>query len=180
MHVLFVCTGNICRSPTAERLAVAYSPRFQIPDFTASSAGTRAMIGHPIHPDAAPVLEQLGGTPSAFAARQINARIASDADLILTMTKAHRDVVLELAPHRLNRTFNISEAARLVSDFGAESVADLAALRPHLGQREVTDISDPIGKDADVFAAIGSQIAQLLQPILKLCWIHSNGPNINP
>ena len=56
MHVLFVCTGNICRSPTAERLAVAYAARHGIADFTSSSAGTHAVIGHPIHPDAAAVL----------------------------------------------------------------------------------------------------------------------------
>lgn len=180
MHVLFVCTGNICRSPTAERLAVAYSARFQIPDFTASSAGTRAVIGHPIHRDAVPVLENLGGTSSAFAARQLNARVVSGADLVLTMTKAHREVALELAPHRLNRTFNISEAATLVSDFGAETIADLAALRPRLGQQKVTDIPDPIGQDADVFAAIGSQIANLLQPILQLCQTHTTQSGSGP
>lgn len=169
MHVLFVCTGNICRSPTAERLAVAYSARLQIPDFTASSAGTRAVIGHPIHPQATPVLEKLGGDASSFAARQLTARIASNADLVLTMTKAHRDVVLELAPHRLNHTFTLSEAARLVSKFEARTVTDLAALRSHLAQGDVSDISDPIGQDADVFAMVGSQIAELMHPIIHLC-----------
>lgn len=169
MHVLFVCTGNICRSPTAERLAAAYSARLKIPDFTASSAGTRALIGHPIHPDAALVLEQLGGDPSGFVARQITPKIASGADLILTMTKAHRDAVLEFAPHRLNCTFSIAEAAGLISNLGAESIADLAVLRPHLGQSSVTDINDPIGQDVDVFSSIGSQIADVLQRILPLC-----------
>lgn len=176
MHVLFVCTGNICRSPTAERLAVAFSARLQIPGFSASSAGTRAVIGHAIHHDAAPVLERLGGDSAAFVARQLNPRIASSADLILTMTKAHRDSVLELAPQRLNQTFSLSEAACLIADFGAQTIADLAAVRPRLRQREVTDVLDPIGQGADVFSAVGLQIADLLSPILALCQVESSAP----
>jgi protein-tyrosine phosphatase len=102
LRVLLVSTGNICRSPTAERLAASYGARFEVPDFRASSAGTRAMIGHPIHHDAALLLEKLGGEVSNFAARQLTSRIASEADLVLTVTRAHRRTVLELA--RANST----------------------------------------------------------------------------
>ncbi len=62
MHVLFVCTGNICRSPTAERLAAGLS---SMADLRASSAGTRAVIAHPMHPDAAQALMDLGGEVAA-------------------------------------------------------------------------------------------------------------------
>jgi protein-tyrosine phosphatase len=127
------------------------------------------VVGHPMHPDAALVLEQLGGDASNFAARQLTSRIASDADLVLTMTRAHRDAVLELAPHRLHRTFTLSEAARLVSECNARNVADLAALRPQLAANETADIPDPIGQGAEYFSTIGSQIADLLPPILELC-----------
>jgi protein-tyrosine phosphatase len=122
-----------------------------------------------MHPDAALVLEQLGGEASNFAARQLTSRIASDADLVLTMTRAHRDAVLELAPHRLHRTFTLSEAARLVSECNARNVADLAALRPQLAAHKTSDIPDPIGQGAEYFSMIGSQIADLLPPILELC-----------
>lgn len=169
MHVLFVCTGNICRSPTAERLAAAYGSRFQVPGFRTSSAGTRAVIAHPIHHDAALVLEELGGDASGFAARQLTPRIASDADLLLTMTKAHRDSVLELAPHQLHRTFTLSEAARLASGVEPRTVADLATLRPHFASHELQDIPDPIGQDVDYFAVVGAQIADHLAPILEFC-----------
>ncbi len=169
LHVLFVCTGNICRSPTAERLAAAYGNEFSIPDFAASSAGTWAMIGHPVHPEAARVVEELGGDPAGFAARQLTARIASSADLILAMTRAHRDAVLELAPRQLNRTFTLPEAARLVSELGAQNVRELARLRAQLKQGDEADIPDPIGQDAEFFYHIGSVIAELLPPVLELC-----------
>lgn len=169
LHVLFVCTGNICRSPIAERLAVQRAARLEIPDFRASSAGTRAVIGHPIQPDAAAVLHELGGDASNFAARQLTSRIASDADLILTMTRAHRDAVLELAPHRLRRTFTLTGGARLVSEFHARNVEDLAALRSRLPADALLDINDPIGQSPNFHAAVGSQIAALLPPILELC-----------
>lgn len=175
MEILFVCTGNICRSPTAERLAAVYRDRHRLEGFSARSAGTRAVIGHPMHPESASVLKRLNGDPSSFVARQLTTKIASAADLILTMTSAHRGAVLELAPHRLHRTFTLVEASRLVSEHGA-SLADLAERRCLLTADEVFDVPDPIGQSPEVFAAIGEQIALLLSPILEI-WKRSPSPN---
>jgi protein-tyrosine phosphatase len=106
---------------------------------------------------------------SNFAARQLTPRIASEADLVLAMTGAHRATVLELAPRQLHRTFTLSEVACLATEFSARNVADLAKLRPQLAAHELSDIADPIGQSAEVFAAVGSQIADLLPPVLELC-----------
>lgn len=168
LHVLFVCTGNICRSPTAERLAAALGDQMQIPAFRTSSAGTRAVIANPIHPQAALVLEGLGGDASEFSARQLAPKIAIDADLVITMTTKHRDRVLELAPRLLRRTFTLIEASRLVAECHASTVGDLAALRPQLAAGDL-DVPDPIGQSEEIFEAVGSQIANLLPPVLDLC-----------
>jgi protein-tyrosine phosphatase len=127
------------------------------------------VIGHPVHRDAAVVLDALGGNASAFAARQLTAKIASAADLIIAMTGAHRDVVLETAPRQLQRTFTLTEASRLASFNDAETLSDLAGLRPRLATRDKPDIPDPIGQSPEVFAAVGAQIAGLLPPIMELC-----------
>ncbi|TGD83791.1 low molecular weight phosphatase family protein [Mycolicibacterium sp. CH28] len=169
MHVLFVCTGNICRSPIAERLAVLLAEQMQVPDFTASSAGTRALVGHPIHPDSVRVIESRGGDASNFSARRLSKSIASHADLILTMTRAHCDIALETAPGQLRRTFTLAQAARIVTEFAPASVADLAVLRPHIAADEACDIRDPIGRSSEFFADVGAEIADLLPPILELC-----------
>ena len=169
LHILFVCTGNVCRSPTAERLAIAYGARSDFQDFRASSAGTHAVKGLPIEPYAARVLEKLGGDPSDFAARQLTPTIAADADLVLTMTKAHRDDVLKLAPRQLHKTFTLRESARLVMECDARNVADLAAFRPRLAAQEPSDVPDPMGHNEAFFAMVGAQIADLLPPVLDLC-----------
>lgn len=148
---------------------MATSTRVGIPGITSSSAGTHAVIGNPIHPEAARIIHSLGGDPQHFAARQVNARIASNADLVLTMTRAHRHAVLELAPRQLRRTFTLREAAELAARCGAQSLDDLAALRSHLPANDFLDIPDPIGRGADVFDIVGTQITELLPPILQLC-----------
>jgi protein-tyrosine phosphatase len=99
----------------------------------------------------------------------LNAKIALDADLVLTMTKAHRDAVLELAPRQLHKTFTLVEAARLASDFDAQHVRELAALRGQVPARELHDIPDPIGRDAEFFAEVGAHITDALRPVLQLC-----------
>lgn len=104
-----------------------------------------------------------------FAARQLTAKIAASADLILTMTRAHRSAVLEVAPQKLKRTFTLIEATRLITEQNARTVADLANLRPYLGANDAVDIADPIGQSPEVFAAIGTQIAVALPPVLELC-----------
>lgn len=114
------------------------------------------------------VLQELGGEATDFAARQLTAKIAAGADLVVTMTRAHRDAVLELAPHKLHKTFTLIEATRMVSELNAKTIADLSALRPELATREPADIPDPIGRDPEVFSRVGSQIAGLLPPILEL------------
>lgn len=164
-----MCTGNICRSPTAERLTTALTAGAPIPGLTASSAGTHAVVGQPMHPEAAGVLGSLGGDPSGFAARQLTPRIAAEADLVLTMAAAHRDTVLALAPRQLRKTFTLAEAAALVTEYDPASVADLAALRPRLAARQISDVPDPIGRDAAFFAATGARISELMHPILTLC-----------
>ncbi|TFV58287.1 low molecular weight phosphatase family protein [Mycobacterium sp. PS03-16] len=170
MHILFVCTGNLCRSPIAERLARAYLRQMSgSADVTVSSAGTRAVVSQPMHPYAALVLQRLGGDSADFYARQFTPPMSQDVDLVLTMTRAHRDQVLERAPYQVRRTFTLGEAARLMSDFTVGDIRDLAALRPNIDTRNIPDIPDPIGQDLEFFASVGCQIRDSLPPILKFC-----------
>lgn len=116
------------------------------------------------------MLEQLGGSADGFAARQLTGRVAASADLILTMTRAHRDAVLELAPSKLNRTFTLVEAAYIASNADLETIADFAPLRAGAAALGADlDVPDPIGGSPDLFESIGEQIAALLPDVLDVC-----------
>lgn len=161
MQVLFVCTGNICRSPIAERLASAYARSSALIDVQFSSAGTRAVINSPMHVNAATALRSHGGDPHGFTARQLSAKIASGSDLILTMTAGHRDRVLEVAPKMVRRTFTLREAVVLLKESTVETVADLASAwsrRTALAQGDI-DIPDPIGQSLPAFDNVAREIA---------------------
>jgi len=166
MRILYVCTGNICRSPTAERLTVAYAAEAGRDDLSAHSAGTRAMVGYGMEPTAALVLQQLGGDPTGFAARRITPAVAEDADLIITMSERQRGKVIQLAPRKMRVTFTLPEAARVHSESGAQTVAELATARAQSSAPGPEDIVDPIGRDEETFVAVGTEIADLLLPLL--------------
>lgn len=166
VHVLFVCTGNICRSPTAERLTAAYAQEGGL-DVTASSAGTHGLVGHPMDPTAAAVLEQFGGEPAGFLARRLTPRIAEEADVVLTMTARHRDAVLEVAPRKLRSTFTLLEAVALIDASGATSVSELADARARHSVGTL-DIEDPYRREPDVYEVVGQQIADALPGFLRI------------
>jgi protein-tyrosine phosphatase len=146
-----------------------YAAEVKYQTFEASSAGTRAVISNPIHQHAAGTLRRLGGDPTNFAARQLTPKIADSADIILTMTREHRDKVLEMTPRAFSKTFTVVEAFRLVTVHSAKSIDELAALRPQISSRDLRDIPDPIGQDPHVFDEVGAEIARLIPPLISLC-----------
>jgi protein-tyrosine phosphatase len=100
--ILIVCIGNICRSPTAEKLLrTALGPS----DIKVSSAGLAALRDHPLESTACQVLTEHGHVPQAHKARQLTAEAVSDADLILVMEQRHIDGVLNLAPEARGKVF---------------------------------------------------------------------------
>ncbi len=181
--MLLVCTGNICRSALAERLGRAYLDEVlgeRSGDVRLTSAGTQAVVGSAMHPDSALVLQGFGGEPGGFRARQLVDDMAIDADLALTMTRAHRREVLRLAPRALSRTFTLREAADLVRligvdvDLPGEGLAERAralvremhAARPRRPGTEDDDVLDPIGLPPEVHQEVGEAIAGALIPLL--------------
>jgi protein-tyrosine phosphatase len=159
--ILFVCLGNVCRSPLAEHLLRRRLDELLgggVSRVRVSSAGVRALVGEPMNELAEAELRRLGGDPGSFRAHQLTAVAANGADLVLTATRALRSRVLEEAPRALKRTFTIRELAALLrSDVFTEhrvgSTADLVT-RAASWRGSVTvdeyDIPDPIGRTPEV------------------------------
>ena len=93
MHILFVCSGNICRSPFAEVLARAINER---PDLEFSSAGTIALSGNPASATGIAVATELGVDMTGHRATHLTAAVLDSVDLVYAMEEEHIASVLAL------------------------------------------------------------------------------------
>ncbi|KYP87564.1 arsenate reductase/protein-tyrosine-phosphatase family protein [Rosenbergiella epipactidis] len=97
--ILVVCTGNICRSPTGERLLKKY-----LPDLSIDSAGTGALKNHAADDTANLVATENGLSLDGHKAKQFTSELAQRYDLILVMEKHHQEVVTRIAPEVRGKT----------------------------------------------------------------------------
>ncbi len=166
-RVLFVCIGNVCRSPVGERLLAARLPRER---FEVRSAGVGAMVGYAMSKYAAAELVRFGGESSGFAARQLAPEMVEQADLVLTATRELRSHVLAEAPTALRRTFTVLEFAALVA--AAEGATPEAVVRwcgAHRSQAGGVeqDIPDPFRRGAEAHALAAATINDAVEQIAK-------------
>ncbi len=167
-RVLFVCIGNICRSPLGERLLAA---RLAGADVEVSSAGVGAVVGAPMSPEAAAHLEAYGGSADGFAARQLTDAMVRDSDLVLTATTDIRARVLEDNPGALRRTFTVRELAALL-DVVPPNADRVALVRSAAEERsraalEDYDIPDPYRHGEEAHAEAAAAMAAAVETIAK-------------
>jgi protein-tyrosine phosphatase len=185
-EVLFVCTGNICRSPTAERLFAARLAT-GLPaglDVIAASAGTRAVVGHGMDTPSLIALRELGGDSSGHVARQFTGTLAESADLVLTAQSDHRAQVVQAAPLAFRKTFTMREFARLGAGLGRlddpnvdalrARVADVAARRgwADTAAPGADEIGDPFGATLSVARSCAVSVAQAVDGIVAALGLH--------
>ncbi|MFJ2977304.1 low molecular weight phosphatase family protein [Curtobacterium sp. NPDC087082] len=174
MRVLFVCSGNICRSPLgAQVLTARLGP--DEPAFVVESAGTIAQDGAPMDDAAAAQSVRLGGSPDGHRARYLTAVIAGSADLVLTAERSHRAAVVSLAPRTAKRAFTVKQFARVLdglepAELGGvstpeELVALVARLRgtvPPLADPADDDVDDPYRRSTATHERVADEIAAAL------------------
>ncbi|WHQ76673.1 protein tyrosine phosphatase [Pantoea sp. Lij88] len=97
--VLVVCVGNICRSPTGERLF-----KRALPDLDVRSAGLGALVGHAADKTATDVAAAQGLSLEGHQAQQLTAEMCRNVDLILVMEKRHIEQVNRIDPAARGKT----------------------------------------------------------------------------
>jgi len=144
--ILFVCTGNVCRSPMAEGiLRYALQGRG---DFRVLSAGLGAMEGQPPSAYAIQAVRELGIDISRQRSRMLTPELVHQADFIFGMTHSHIDTVMLLYPHAAEKTFLLREFDETLDLFEK-------------------DISDPIGGSYEVYINCRDQIEQGIVSLLR-------------
>ena len=139
MNILFVCTGNTCRSPMAEGLLkkIAEDNDFEV---EICSGGMNANEGSRANANAILALEKYGVDISGHVSKNVDAQTIADADVILTMTAAHKEMLLYL--------------------FGGAAEEKTYTLLEYAGLDG--DIDDPYGGDIDVYEKCAWEINNAL------------------
>jgi RpiB/LacA/LacB family sugar-phosphate isomerase len=149
--VLFICTGNVCRSPMAEALfrrAAAGRGEFRV-----FSAGLGAVDGQPPTAHSVTAMRELGIDISGQRSRMLTTDLVRQADYIFGMTHSHVDAIALLYPPVAEKTFLLREFDDTLEEFEK-------------------DISDPIGGSYEVYENCRDQIEQGIASLFKFMEQH--------
>lgn len=137
MNIYFVCTGNTCRSPMAEAILKDKS----LPDIQVKSAGIYALEGGGMSENARTVLieEKIN---HEHVSRQVNEQDIEWADLILTMTGAHKEAILRTYNQAGGKTYTLKEY-----------------VTPYSSQ----DVFDPFGGDISIYKQTYQELKRLIE-----------------
>ena len=136
--IIFVCTGNTCRSPMAELILKQKLKLAEVKGVRVSSAGLNAIDGTKISSNSALALKQLGIKSSAFRSKFLTPEMCRKADLIICMTAMHKAVLAEYK--------------------NAYTMAELTGLG---------DIIDPYGKDLMTYVRTSHALIDACDIILE-------------
>ena len=142
MNVLFLCTGNICRSPMAAAIARGEIARAGLEDIEISSAGTAALVGSGATREAAIVAEENGLSLAGHRARQVTPELLSTIDLVVGMQPHHAEVASRLgAREAITLSSPIYDPYGLGVGACRETWALLSSLIPALLVQRVTGLT---------------------------------------
>ncbi|MDT8860443.1 low molecular weight protein arginine phosphatase [Alkalihalobacillus sp. MEB130] len=141
-NVLFVCTGNTCRSPMAEALLRSQADEV----LQVKSAGVQAFPNSPASEGTKAVLAEKG-IVAKHEAQPVTEELLEWADVILTMTVSHKEMIRVFYPHVIDKLFTLKE-------YVDPATNDL-------------DIDDPIGGPIEAYRQTAEQIEQCLKTVTK-------------
>ena len=150
--ILFICTGNTCRSSMAGALArdilicKPYSKEIAV-----TSAGVAAWVGSPASPQAVEALLKYGIDLSLHQAKMLNEEAVAGADLILTMTISHRKIVTTRFPSASGKTFTLGD---------------------YTGRDK--DIVDPFGQPVEVYLKCAEMLREMIEAALDKFYNNRN------
>ncbi|TBR20962.1 low molecular weight protein arginine phosphatase [bacterium] len=145
MKILFVCTGNTCRSLMAERLLLKLAADKGLKGWEARSAGMAAERYFPVPGGVKRALADRGTNADGHVPQLVSRELLAWADVVAPMTAGHRDALLEEYPEFTSKTKLFSE----------------------LAGRGEADVADPIGQPDEVYRRCRDELASGLDAYLR-------------
>ena len=145
MKIIFVCTGNTCRSPMAEAILKKMVSSHGL-DVQVESRGTSVYSDDPINPKSAEALATIGIKNVIHKAKQISKTDIEESDIILTMTQQHKLSLVKTYPDYRYKIFTLSEYAADSRD----------------------DISDPFGKSQIFYNFCIQEIKKFVEALFEV------------
>jgi sulfate adenylyltransferase len=163
LHVLFVCTANICRSPYME-LHARHLAGADV-DITFASAGTHGFRDSAMDTEMAQLLD--ASDRESFRSRPLTAELLRDADLVLTAEHTHRQFILDDHPADFRKVFTLgqfADAARATDLRGRDLVTYAGK---HRGPADpALDVPDPYRRGPEAAQACATQLQELLRVVV--------------
>ena len=148
-NILFVCTGNSCRSVMAEGLFKKFVEG-RSGKFSVSSAGISAVDGFPATEETVRVMREAGADVSNHQSRRLTLEMIKSADKIFVMERFHKDWVLRLAPEADDKVMLLTEYSKKGDGFAAEiDIPDPIRMSDHFYQNIMSIIRDCVKKIAE-------------------------------
>lgn len=147
-RIIFICTGNTCRSPMAHYYAQSViNKRFNPENYYIESAGINAYKGVGATKNAIDVMEQYNIDISNHRSNTLENSLIENADYIIGMTQLHKNILMQIYPNLKNKIFTLKEVA--------------------CNTRDGYDIDDPWGYGIEVYSEIAKQIIENVDKFLE-------------
>jgi len=146
MKILFVCTGNTCRSVLAEGYIRKFCKESNVDWIEVKSCGTGAMPTYKIPVIVLHLLKAEGIDVSSHVPTPINSLLVNSSDLILVMENTHRQEILRRYPECDSKVFLLKEFA---------------------GEKEKPEIYDPIGQPEEVYIERAKEIKEYVKKVFN-------------